>query len=828
MPNLIIDDLEIEVPAGTKVIEAAERLGIMIPRFCYHKALGPVGACRVCAVKLVQGPLKGVQMSCTTDAVDGMVVSTTDEEAVAFRKCILELLMLNHPHDCPVCDEGGQCLLQDMTVSGGHGVRRYLGKKRTYRDQNLGAFIAHEMNRCIHCYRCSRFYREFAGYRDLGPTQIANRVYFGRFEDGQLESPFSGNLVDVCPTGVYTDKPARFFGRRWDFERVPSLCIHCSLGCNTIANARYRTMVRVEARLNEVVNGYFVCDRGRFGYSYANHPERPRTPRVDGSASLFEEAVQTAGKRLAAVQEREGPKAIACLGSVRSSLETQSLLKGFCRLMEWREPDYFSDGLIKKKVRSAISQLDSRTAVSLREIETADFILSVGVDPLGEAPMLALAMRQAYRKGATVAVLDPRPVSLPFSFEHVAVPTWAMNECLKLLLEETVCKEDRKNLPESPDVIPEFDALSAEIRQEIGKLATALKASRNPVLVCGSNIVPDTTPAAVGFFARSLLKEKGTCGLFYILPGANAFGAGLLSSPEDDGFLETIEAIERGEVKGLIVVESDPFWFFPDRTRLEHALNRLELLLVMDYVPSQISNKAHIFLPSLTIFETGSTFVNQEGRIQFAHPAYHGGTPVAQMGGGSHPPRVYSADVPGSEPKPAWELIADLAGTQSADLKIKPGEDPLSLLVKELSHLVGMEETGYPIDGVRCIRGLGETEWFPEEIDQAMRRIAEDQFELLLVDSFFGTEELSQYSNVIQHVEGDTSLSIHPDDAARLGFMEGDLIEITLDAGTLETRVTLSSNMAQGTLVLPRHRKLEWQKVDGLSTMIPSERIKKV
>ncbi|NIO08979.1 MAG: NADH dehydrogenase (quinone) subunit G, partial [Deltaproteobacteria bacterium] len=160
------------------------------------------------------------------------VVSTTDEEAVEFRKYVIEWLMLHHPHDCPVCDEGGHCLLQDETVSGGHGIRRYLGKKRTYHDQYLGSFVQHEMNRCIHCFRCRRFYQEFAGYRDLGAMQIGYRMYFGRFSDGPLESPFSGNLIDVCPTGVYTDKPARYKGRRWDLERGPSVCLHCSLGCN--------------------------------------------------------------------------------------------------------------------------------------------------------------------------------------------------------------------------------------------------------------------------------------------------------------------------------------------------------------------------------------------------------------------------------------------------------------------------------------------------------------------------------------------------------------------------------------------------------------------
>jgi NADH-quinone oxidoreductase subunit G len=250
MPHLIIDEQEIEVPKETKVIAAAERLGIMIPRFCYHEALGSVGACRLCAVKFIEGHRKGIDMSCMVEARDGMVVSTTHPEAVAFRRFIIECLMLNHPHDCPVCDEGGHCLLQDETVSGGHGRRRYLGKKRTYEDQDLGPFVQHEMNRCIHCFRCRRFYRDFAGYRDLGVMQIGNREYFGRFESGPLESPFSGNLIDVCPTGVYTDKPARFKGRRWNFERGPSLCLNCSLGCSTTASARYREMVRVEARYN--------------------------------------------------------------------------------------------------------------------------------------------------------------------------------------------------------------------------------------------------------------------------------------------------------------------------------------------------------------------------------------------------------------------------------------------------------------------------------------------------------------------------------------------------------------------------------------------------
>ena len=434
MPKLIIDDRKIEVAPGVKVIAAAEQAGIMIPRFCYHPALGSVGACRMCAVKFLEGPVHGLQMSCMVEARDGMVVSSTDDEAVDFRRFIIELLMLNHPHDCPVCDEGGHCLLQDETVSGGHAMRRYMGKKRTHRDQYLGELVQHEMNRCIHCYRCKRFYQDFCGYRDFGVMGIAGRTYFGRYSDGPLENPFSGNLIDICPTGVLTDKPARFKGRRWDFQRAPSLCIHCSLGCHTVVSARYRELMRVEARYNEDINGHFICDRGRFGFAFANHPDRPRQARIHGNAATYEDALQTAAERLSTISRSAGPDAIACAASSRSSVETQMGLKFLAQALGWRSPGFFMDRLQQDKVSAAVGRLNPDLAISLREMEHADAILVLGADPIREAPMLALAMRQAQRAGAKVAVLDPRPVSLPFEFEHWPLTPDDLNSALQELM----------------------------------------------------------------------------------------------------------------------------------------------------------------------------------------------------------------------------------------------------------------------------------------------------------------------------------------------------------------------------------------------------------
>ena len=624
MPKLKIDGSEIEVPKGMKVIEAAARHGIIIPRFCYHAGLGSVGACRMCAVKFLEGPVKGVQMSCMVDSQDGMVVSTTDEEAVDFRRHVIGWLMMNHPHDCPVCDEGGHCLLQDMTVAGGHGLRRYLGKKRTYLDQHLGVFVQHEMNRCIHCWRCRRFYQEFAGYRDLGAVQIANRTYFGRFKDGSLESPFAGNLIDLCPTGVYTDKPSRFRGRRWDYERGPSFCIHCSLGCHIITSSRYREIVRLEARFSEAVNGYFICDRGRYGFDYTNHPARPRKPRIEGEEASWDGALRKAAERLSEVAQKAGPVSIDCVGSMRSSLETQWLLKRFCRSLGCREPVYFGNSSVSRKAKDAVSGLDPSLAISMREIEKADLILAIGADPVNEAPMLALAMRQAHRNGATVAVIDPRPLFLPFQFYHLPVAPGDMEPCLNGLMKEAVSRTAIERLGQSAlrfyDSIPALLPMESAVKEVFDAVKEKLHKSLRPVIVCGIDIVSETTPSLAADYGRLLQAEKERVGLFYLMPGANAFGAAVLSS-EGRTLADTVHSIEKGDVKALVLVESDPFFLFPDRERLRKALHRLDLFIVMDYLPSEAARDAGVFMPTRTVFETETAFVNQEARVQFSPQA---------------------------------------------------------------------------------------------------------------------------------------------------------------------------------------------------------------
>jgi NADH-quinone oxidoreductase subunit G len=831
MPKLIIDSQEIVVPAGTKVIDAAERLGILIPRFCYHPALGSLGACRMCAVKFEEGPIRGLEMSCMVEAKEGMVVSTTDKEAVEFRKYIIEWLMINHPLDCPVCDEGGHCLLQDETVSGGHGIRRYRGKKRTYEDQDLGPFVQHEMNRCIHCWRCRRFYQEFSGYRDLGAMQIGNRTFFGRFSSGVLESPFSGNLIDVCPTGVFTDKPARYKGRRWDFERAPSLCLHCSLGCSITGSARYREVVRVEARLHPDVNGYFICDRGRFGFAYANHAERPRLARIKGKEVSREEAMRHAASKLRQLRDRAGNIAIACLGSSRSSLETQASLARFCEILDISDPRFFLDEDMEHKVKKAVAKLDERVAVSMREIEDSDFILTMGVDPVHEAPMLSLAMRQAFRKGATVSILDPRPVSLPFEFHHLPVTIAEMDLCLNAIMKASLTASMLENMSQEArdfyrDVV-ERNAGPTPFQERVPILGQKLRESRRPVIVCGTDMVDQTMPSLAGNHALLLWGAKKKAGLFYVLPGPNAFGAALVSSNREREPI--LDMIEKGEIRALVVVEADPFGMAMTQERWTNALETLELLVVLDYLPSRSVRESHVVFPTRTVFETsGSSYINQEGRIQFSSPLHQGGTPVSQVSKGSHPPRNHLEQIPGGESRGAAEILAELASAIAGkEQKTEPG-NLWAWLATNAPAFEKLSESFSKGEGLRLVPEKQPIKDFSDARSREKDRRGQEQMELLLVEQTFGTEELSIYSRFTREAEKPPCLMMNTRDANRLGLTHGDRVSLQVNGRTLEVGLQVVETVAPGVMVLPRHHGIPWQLFKAPRVSVPIERIKRL
>jgi NADH-quinone oxidoreductase subunit G len=503
------------------------------------------------------------------------------------------------------------------------------------------------------------------------------------------------------------------------------------------------------------------------------------------------------------------------------------MLRYFCRVNNLEDPIFFMDQALSVKVKSAVKRLEPNLAVSLREVEKADFILVIGADPIHEAPMLALAMRQAQRNGATIVVLDPRPVSLPLDFIHLPVEPnelgFSTGFLMKAAVDRTVAVALAEPAADFYDAAPDENLVDETRREQFSVVIQSLQESRQPVIVCGTDIVPPQIPGLAADLALLLQAAEKRSGLFYLLPGANAFGSGLVVDPEKS-FVQLIEGIEKGETKALMVVECDPFSHFADRKRLERAIDQLELLVVMDYLNTEAVGKAHLFLPTATLYEAGGLFINQEGRLQVAGQAYKGGLPIIQSGGGDHPPRIYGTGIPAIEARPAWQILADLA-----DKNIGSANDRIWLAdaIPEIADLPSWDEI--PDDGVRLqsaantdLRFRGQNAF---TIDSA--GVRDNGLELILVDWTFGTEELSAYSSCLRELEPEPCAVMHTSDANAFQLQNGDRIEIETDCGKLELPLRLADNMAPGILLVPRHRKLDWQVVGTGRIRIGKDRIRK-
>ncbi|NOY12193.1 MAG: NADH-quinone oxidoreductase subunit NuoG [Deltaproteobacteria bacterium] len=755
MPTLTIDNQQVTVHDGATVFEAAEQLGIVIPHFCYHKALGAVGACRMCAVTVHAGIFKGLQMACLLKVEEGMVVTTGDPRSVEFRARVAEWQMLNHPHDCPVCDEGGECQLQEMTIAGGHGRRRYRGEKRTYNNQQLGPFIAQEMNRCIQCYRCVRTYRDYCGGRDFGVMGSRNRVFFGRFQAGPLESDFSGNIVDVCPTGVLTDKTYRFKSRHWDLQEAASVCPHCSLGCATLPGGRYRELQRVRSGINEQVNGCFICDRGRFGSSYVNHPDRPRQARLAEQPVTVVDALQQLAGQARELIETHGPEAVLLLGSSRATLETNWLLQRWAAELGCRPPLLAAHTPRHQAARVAAFDLADRLA-SLAEVRQADLLVLFAVDPLAEAPLLAVALRQAVRNGGRVLVYDPRPVELPCEFEHQSLTVLQIRN---LLAEETV---------------------------ESTLLRELLDRAARPVLIGGGDLLGAGGLRHLQRLATKASSALRPCLVHPVLGGPNSFGSALLSPPEP-GEDDLLTRLESGRVKMLVCLETDPLLEAPDGERFADTLTRLDELVVFDYLPTPLSVHATLFIPSTAPVEAAGSFINNEGRLQLFGRVIEPGLPIAVTGGGDHPPREFFTVTPGSDPQPAWQLLQQLLGGR-ADLQAVRQRMQVAL-----PCLAGFAELQPGGPGLRAAAAVA-----PGRFEESLPEQPLGSLQLLVTPARYGSDLFSRYADKLAPRFSAAGIILNPQDAAERGLNAGERVILDTDAGSYRLPLTCHAGLAAG------------------------------
>lgn len=624
MATIHVDGKALEVDGADNLLQACLSLGLDIPYFCWHPALGSVGACRQCAVKQYtdENDTRGrIVMSCMTPATDGTWISIDDEESKAFRASVVEWLMTNHPHDCPVCEEGGHCHLQDMTVMTGHNERRYRFTKRTHQNQQLGPFISHEMNRCIACYRCVRFYKDYAGGTDLGVFGAHDNVYFGRVEDGVLESEFSGNLTEVCPTGVFTDKThSERYNRKWDMQFSPSICHGCSSGCNISPGERYGELRRIENRYNGSVNQYFLCDRGRFGYGYVNREDRPRQPLLANGAKLsLDEALDKAADLLRG-------RNIVGIGSPRASLESNYALR------ELVGAEHFYSGIEAaelERIRLVLQVLkDSPLPVpNMRDIEEHDAVFVLGEDLTQTAARMALSLRQSV-KGKAEDMADAMRVQPWLDAAVKNIGQHALNPLFIASLAETKLDDIAEEcVHAAPDDLarigfavahaldasaPAVEGLDAEALELAKRIADALLAAKRPLIIAGTSLGSKALIEAAANIAKALKLREKNGSISLIVPEANSLGLAMLGGESVDAALQ---AVIDGKADAIVVLEND-LYTRTDKAKVDAALNATKVLIVADHQKTATSDRAHLVLPAASFAEGDGTLVSQEGRAQ--------------------------------------------------------------------------------------------------------------------------------------------------------------------------------------------------------------------
>ncbi|TRW94887.1 NADH-quinone oxidoreductase subunit NuoG [Candidatus Methylobacter oryzae] len=852
MARIDIDGRIHEVRNGDNLLSACLSLGLDLPYFCWHPALGSAGACRQCAViqyKDAEDKRGKLVMACLTPVADGLRVSLDAEHAQKFRADNIELLMTNHPHDCPVCEEGGECHLQDMTVMSGHTFRRYRGLKRTHNNQDLGPFINHEMNRCIACYRCVRFYDDYAGGKDLQVLGMHNNVYFGRFEDGALANEFSGNLVEVCPTGVFTDKTfSAHYVRKWDLQSAPSICVHCGLGCNIAPGERYGTLRRIINRYNSEINGYFLCDRGRFGYGFVNSPERIRNPRLKGYPDITAETAESHFRNLL-----KSPKPAIGIASPRASLEANFALR---RLVG--EENFFL-GLddTEHTLLNAIAELMLDGGIrspSLREAEQADAVLILGEDVTHSAPRLALSLRQAARHASfelagTLHVQPWQDAAVRNVDKLASTPVFIAAICATRLDDIATdtyhgSSEDIARLGFAvahglEPSAPEPSGLSDSVQTLAASIADSLKQAKRPLIVSGTVCASLAVIQAAYNVAKALPSANKQ--LTFTVPECNSLGLAMIGGrPLSQAF----DRIGKGLTDSVVVLQNDLYRRAPSRT-VDLFLQLTDHVVVIDSLENKTAEHAELLLPASTFAESEGTLINNEGRAQRYFPVYPQAEPVraawqwltsviedcqwqhhdqltdacagafpcladiVQAGPGANY-TVEGSKIPRqahrysgrtamrpevSEPRQPQDNETPFAFSMEGDTE----QAPPALLpvvwapgwnsnqaINKFQQEIGASLRGGDV-GVRLIEASGSLPWFgdiPAEFAPSPGR-----WRTALLPHIFGSEELSLHSPPLLERLPPFCVLLNPLDAEALGVEAGDLAEIDSLTGVAAMKV---------------------------------------
>jgi NADH-quinone oxidoreductase subunit G len=745
MVEIELDGKAVEVPQGSMVMHAANKLGTYIPHFCYHKKLSIAANCRMCLVEVEKAPKP--LPACATPVTQGMKVFTHSAKAVEAQRSVMEFLLINHPLDCPICDQGGECQLQDLAVGYGKSNSRYEEDKRVVFHKNVGPLISmQEMTRCIHCTRCVRFGQEVAGVMELGMVNRGEHSEITTFAGQTIDSELSGNMIDLCPVGALTSKPFRYAARTWELGRKRSVSPHDSLGANTTIQTKANKVMRVVALENDAINECWISDRDRFAYEGLNSSDRVTTPMVKQGGQWLETDWQSAmdyvAHSLKTISSESGPEAVAALAHPISSTEELYLLQKMIR------------GLGSNQVETRLRQTDVKGVASapwlgmpISKLGELDRVLLIGSFLRKEQPLIAARLRTATKRGLQVSRIDAGGDDWLIPNTGIAAtPSAWLNTLSEVAL--AIAKAKSATAPAGTPNLP----VSVAAQQIADSLLSGASAS----VLLGSAAIAHPQATDLHILAQFIAEQTGAT-LGFLPVGGNAVGASLVNANGAG-----VESILSGDRRAVILMNIEPDADLPNPAQARTALAKANTVIALSaYQSADLLEVADVILPITTFTETVSTFINAEGRLQTIQPA------VKPLG----------------DSRPAWKVLRVLGGLLNLDgfLYNMPEEVLGDALGENYCTKLSNQSTA---------TGLSNGNASPSA---ALERVSDV--------GIYAGDQIVRRSSALQltrDAKRGNQVGLGQALFNELGLKEGDAVRVTQGGQSIDLPATLETNLAKG------------------------------
>ncbi|MEY2623100.1 MAG: hypothetical protein RLZZ101_335 [Pseudomonadota bacterium] len=768
MIEIHVDGKPVEVPQGSMVMHATNKLGTYVPHFCYHKKLSIAANCRMCLVEVEKAPKP--LPACATPVMAGMKVFTHSAKAVEAQKSVMEFLLINHPLDCPICDQGGECQLQDLAVGYGKSSSRYKEEKRVVFHKNVGPLISmEEMSRCIHCTRCVRFGQEVAGVMELGMINRGEHSEITTFVGQTVDSELSGNMIDICPVGALTSKPFRYAARTWELVRKRSISPHDAVGANTTVQTKANHVMRVVALENEAINECWISDRDRFAYEGLNSPDRLTTPMVKQNGQWLETDWQSAldyvVHSLGDIQKQHGSQALAALAHPIASTEELYLLQKVLR------------GLGSQQIETRLRQTDTRGSAALTwlgmpiaKLGELKRVLVIGSHLRKDLPLIAARMRTATKQGLKVYRLDAggNDWLMPIAAHLKSKPSQWVDQLGQIA--QAIAQAKSISSPSGLAV----KSVSREAQTIADQLLSNIKLeSPEPqAILLGSLAIAHPNASDLHVLAEFIAKHTG-CTFGFLCEGGNAVAAQMVGATQ--GNQGSIETVLQSKARAYVMLHVEPLNDLPNPQHTRSALQAADTVIAMSaYTSPDLLELADVILPITPYTETIGSYVNMAGQVQTIQPSVR----------------------PLADARPAWKVLRALGSLLNLEgfLYNLPEEVYADAFAKPVQDLLNNGFTATP------------------EVQQRVPLAA--ALERLADQPIYSSDAIVRRAPALQRTrdaKDATMVGVGQTLWAQLSLQAGDRVVLAQNGHTVEASVLLQPDLADGVVRIATATELSGQ-----------------